>query len=84
VIDEMPCSGERELVEPTSSRKSGHQERDLVAIPQSKTLIHNCSCLKELQGQKWKRGLVGSYCPPNKQLKESDADLYTQPMDRSC
>jgi hypothetical protein len=21
---------------------------------------------------------------PNKQLKESDADIYTQPMERSC
>jgi hypothetical protein len=29
--------------------------RDGVAIPQSKTLTHNCSFLKELQGQKWRR-----------------------------
>ena len=34
--DEMPYSGERELVEATSSRKTGHQVRDWVAIPQSK------------------------------------------------
>jgi hypothetical protein len=35
-LDEMPYSGERELVEPTSNRKAGHQVRDGVAIPQSK------------------------------------------------
>jgi hypothetical protein len=35
-LDEMPYIGERELVEPTSSRKTGHQVRDGVAIPQSK------------------------------------------------
>jgi hypothetical protein len=45
----MPNIGERELIEPTSSRKSGLQVRDGVAIPQSK-LTHNYSCLKELQG----------------------------------
>ena len=32
----MPYNGERELVEPTSSRKTGHQVRDGVAILQSK------------------------------------------------
>ena len=48
-LDEMPNIGERELIEPTSSRKSGLQVRDGVAIPQSK-LTHNYSCLKELQG----------------------------------
>jgi hypothetical protein len=32
----MPYSGEREFVEPTSSRKIGHQVRDGVVIPQSK------------------------------------------------
>ena len=34
-LDEMPVSREREFVEPTSSRKTGHQVRDGVAIPQS-------------------------------------------------
>ena len=34
-LDEMSYSGERELVEPTSSIKTGHQVRDGVAIPQS-------------------------------------------------
>jgi hypothetical protein len=35
-LDQMPYSGERELVEPTSSRKAGHQVMDRIAIPQSK------------------------------------------------
>ena len=30
-LDEMPYIGERELIEPTSSRKTGHQMRDGVA-----------------------------------------------------
>jgi hypothetical protein len=34
-LDEMPDSRERELIEPTSSRKTGHQVRDGVATPQS-------------------------------------------------
>jgi hypothetical protein len=33
-LDEMPDSRERELIEPTSSRKAGHQLREGVAIPQ--------------------------------------------------
>jgi hypothetical protein len=32
----MPYIVERELVEPTFSRKTGHQVRGVVAIPQSK------------------------------------------------
>jgi hypothetical protein len=36
ILDKMFYIGERELVEPTSSRKTGHQMRDEVAIPQSK------------------------------------------------
>jgi hypothetical protein len=31
----MNNSGERELIEPTSSRKTGYQVRDEVVIPQS-------------------------------------------------
>jgi hypothetical protein len=31
----MPESRERELIEPTSSRKTGYQVRNGVAIPQS-------------------------------------------------
>jgi hypothetical protein len=34
-FDEMPDSRERELIEFTSSRKTGHQVRDGVAILQS-------------------------------------------------
>jgi hypothetical protein len=51
-LDEMPDSKERELIEPTSSRKIGHQVKGRFTIPQS--LTHNCSCLKELQGLKWR------------------------------
>jgi hypothetical protein len=36
ILDEMPYIGKKELVEPTSSRKTGHQVRDGVTIPQSK------------------------------------------------
>jgi hypothetical protein len=34
----MPNSRERELIEPTSNRKTEHQVRDGVAIPQSHLL----------------------------------------------
>jgi hypothetical protein len=34
-LDDMLNSRERELIETTSSRKTGHQVRDGVAIPQS-------------------------------------------------
>jgi hypothetical protein len=36
--DEMPYTGERGLVEPTSSRQIGHQVRNGVTIPQPKLL----------------------------------------------
>jgi hypothetical protein len=35
-LDEMPYNEKKELVEPTSYRKTGHQVSDGVAIPQSK------------------------------------------------
>ena len=35
-LDEIPYSGGRELLEPASSRKTGHQVRDGVVIRQSK------------------------------------------------
>jgi hypothetical protein len=50
-LNEKLYSGEKELIEPTSSGKTRHQVRDGVAIP----LTHNCSHLKELQRQKWRR-----------------------------
>jgi hypothetical protein len=52
-LDKMPYSGERELIAPTSSRKTGHQMRRSCHLT-VKALAHNCSCLKELQGQKWR------------------------------
>jgi len=36
IFDDMPFSGERELVKPTFSRKTEHQVLDEVATPQSK------------------------------------------------
>jgi len=53
-LDEMPYSGERELIEPTSSRNMGHH-KGWSCYPPVKALTHNCSCLKELQGWKWRR-----------------------------
>jgi hypothetical protein len=34
-LNEIPNSMEKELIEPTSSRKTGHQVREGFAIPQS-------------------------------------------------
>ena len=45
-LDEMPYIWERDLEDPNSSRKTGHQVRDGVAIPHSKLWPVNCSCLK--------------------------------------
>ena len=50
-FDEVPDSGERELVEPTSSGKTGHLWG---CHPTVTLLTHNCSCLKELKGWKWR------------------------------
>jgi hypothetical protein len=41
VLDEMPYSGQWELIESTSIRKIGYQVRSGVAIPQSRVLTHN-------------------------------------------
>jgi hypothetical protein len=35
-LDEIPDSGNREFIEPTSSRKTGHQMREKGIISQSK------------------------------------------------
>jgi hypothetical protein len=117
----MPDSRKRELIEPISSRKTVHQVREGVAIPQSKLwpiivpFLKNCrdgngeeTKEKKIQqqpqigihlkgrSQGWalllrlwsthkKRNLPwlpSERC--NKQLKDSDADFCTQPMDRSC
>ena len=59
----MPYSRETEIIEPISSKKTGHQVREGVAIPQLKLcLTHNCSCINELQGWKW-RGAWGKKGP---------------------
>jgi hypothetical protein len=36
-------------------KRQGIKLRDGVAIPQSKTPTQNCSCLKELQEEKWRK-----------------------------
>jgi hypothetical protein len=55
-VDKMPYSGKRELLESTSSRKTGGINwRDVVVILEPKILIQNCPCLKELQIYKWRR-----------------------------
>ena len=46
-LDEMSNSGEREFVESTSSRKTGHQVEGLGCHPTVKTLTHNFFCLKK-------------------------------------
>jgi hypothetical protein len=59
----MPNSGEREPVESTSTRKTGHHVEEWGHHPTVKTPTHNCSCLKELPGQKptpaTEDGLIG-------------------------
>jgi hypothetical protein len=62
---ELCPSGRCHLLEQTSSystplktpQPEAPQEiwHNSVAISQSKTRTHNCSCLKEPQGQKWRR-----------------------------
>jgi len=50
ILDEISYSGERELQQKdrTSSEEWGWYST-------TKTLTHNCSCLKEMQGWKWRR-----------------------------
>jgi hypothetical protein len=61
-LDEMSDSREQGLMEPTSSRKTGHQVREGVAISQSRLYLY-FFFLKGLKGWKWrvacgKEGLV--------------------------
>ena len=84
-LDEMPYSWERELVESTSSRNTGHQVRDGAANPQSKTLTQICSCLKDLQEQKWRRdlGKGGPVTSPNWDPTQGEtprSDIITDAM----
>jgi hypothetical protein len=53
ILNEMTNSREREIVEPTSSQKKGHQAKERGHLIVT-TLTHNFSCLKELQGWKWR------------------------------
>jgi hypothetical protein len=54
-LDEMPAGRERELIEPTSSRKTVYQLRYVWGChPTDTSLTHNCSWLKELKGWKWR------------------------------
>ena len=50
-LDTMPNSREREL----KVVRQGIKRKDGGANQQSKSLTQKCSCLKELQGQKWRR-----------------------------
>jgi hypothetical protein len=49
----MKCQtvGRGNLQNPPLAERHGIKWRDNAAIPQLKTLIQNCSCLKELQGE---------------------------------
>ena len=56
-LEEMPYSGERELVESSSSGGTGHQVERLSYHPTAKSSNQNCSCLKELQGKNMEKSL---------------------------
>jgi hypothetical protein len=53
----MKCTtvGRGDLSSQPPLERQGIKWRDEAAIPQSKTLTQNHSCVKELQAQKWKR-----------------------------
>ena len=53
-LNEIPYSGEKELVEPTSIWKMASSEGK-GCYPIVKILTHNCCWLKELRGWKWRR-----------------------------
>jgi hypothetical protein len=50
---QCPTSRKRELVEPISSKKTGHQLRERGTNPVT-TLTEKFSCLKNLKGWKWR------------------------------
>jgi hypothetical protein len=88
-LDEMPYTGERELVEPVSSRKTGRASSEGWGChPTVKTLTHNYSCLNELQGWKWrgapeKEGPVTSPKWDPVQREALRPDTITEAMEHS-
>jgi hypothetical protein len=54
-LDEMSNSRERDLVKFTSNRKTGHLVEGWGCHSTVKNSDQNCSCLKEVQGQKWRK-----------------------------
>ena len=57
-LEEMPYSGERELVESSSSGGTGHQVERWGCHPTvKKALTQNCFYLKELQGKNMEKSL---------------------------
>ena len=51
----MPNIGERELEDTPPVNRHGLKQRDSITNPQLKLLAQNCSSLKELKEQKWRR-----------------------------
>jgi hypothetical protein len=68
----MKCStvGRGILESPTPVERQDMMWKNGVAIPQSKSLAQNCSCLPKLQRQKWRRAsekgspVIGLNCDP--------------------
>ena len=54
-LDEMFYSGEGEFIESTPSVGRGHQMEGWGCNHTVKSSDQNCSCVKELQGRKWRR-----------------------------
>ena len=112
-LDEMTICRERELLEPTFSRKTGHQMRDIPYSqiiwlrirfwknyrdgngeePEEKKFQKQAQIRIQLKGLSLSWYCFWGYGPltlknllflhsgrPNKQLKESDADICTQPI----
>ena len=50
-----PTIGKGDLRRESPVNRQGLKRRDRVTKPESKILIQNCSCIKEMQGQKWRR-----------------------------
>jgi hypothetical protein len=55
ILAKMPNSGRGNSKSPPSINRQGPKWRNKDTNPQLKFLTQNCSCLKEMQGQKWRR-----------------------------